>query len=296
MIHDPSGVDVLAAQPPAIDFLIIGAQKAGTSWLHARLREQPGFWLPPDKDYEFFSYPGASAPEAFRSRFAAAPRSARVGDACASYLWTTGRSESNPRFAGDLPGNIDAALGPYARFIVLLRDPVDRAVSAYLHHLAFGSLTDRVPLLDAPDALGLIDIGRYGIHLDAWCDRVGGDRLCVLPAPGEVAPAEVLLQVVQFLGGETITSSPGSDAPVFEGLPRRCDDLGVWIPADAPGLERRRARTVDEEGRAWIRVIDREALQGLEAMFAEDRARLKRALQRVGGPSLEIPWLADAQN
>jgi hypothetical protein len=264
------------------DFLIIGAQKAGTSWLHARLREQPSLWLPPDKDYEFFSYPGASSEAAYRARFVPAPAGARVGDACASYFWTTGHSDANPGFARDLPGTIDAALGPDTRYIVLLRDPVERAVSAYLHHLAFGSLTAGVSLLDAQATLGLVDIGRYGHHLEAWIDRVGVQRMCVLPAPGERPPTEVLASAIQFLGGTMQVGGPDRDAPVFEGMARMRNESGVWIPSDVPGVDEAVGPRTEVEQRVWVRVIAAEELKLLAAGLASDRLRLIRQLEKAG--------------
>jgi hypothetical protein len=36
------------------DFLGIGAQKAGTTWLHANLRNHPDLWLPPIKELHYF--------------------------------------------------------------------------------------------------------------------------------------------------------------------------------------------------------------------------------------------------
>ncbi|NKI35292.1 sulfotransferase [Wenzhouxiangella sp. XN79A] len=281
-----------AAQPderldPSPDFLVLGAQKAGTSWLHARLREQPGFWLPADKDDEYFSYPGASPPADFHARFAAAPAATRIGDACASYFWTTGHSEANPGFARDLPGTIDAALGPDAKYIVLLRDPIERALSAYLHHIAFGSLDPATPLLEAPEALGLVEIGRYGHHLEAWLDRVGEERLCVLPAPGERPPCEVLDRAVRFLGGGR-AEAPDDDAPVFEGTPRRRDHAGVWAPVGAPGLADASGPRVESGGRHWVRVVDPATLDALAAELAPDRARLRRQLARAG---VEADWV-----
>jgi hypothetical protein len=40
------------------DFVCIGAQKAGTSWLHAVLREHPNVWLSPIKELHFFDRVG----------------------------------------------------------------------------------------------------------------------------------------------------------------------------------------------------------------------------------------------
>lgn len=40
------------------DFLVIGAQKSGTTWLDRNLRNHPdGIWLPPEKEIHFFDFP-----------------------------------------------------------------------------------------------------------------------------------------------------------------------------------------------------------------------------------------------
>jgi len=39
------------AQP---DFLCVGAQKGGTSWLYQQLESHPGFWMPPVKELHYF--------------------------------------------------------------------------------------------------------------------------------------------------------------------------------------------------------------------------------------------------
>jgi hypothetical protein len=36
------------------DFLVIGAQRAGTTWLHRVLRQHPSLWLPPVKELHYF--------------------------------------------------------------------------------------------------------------------------------------------------------------------------------------------------------------------------------------------------
>ncbi|MDH3427403.1 MAG: sulfotransferase [Gemmatimonadota bacterium] len=39
------------------EFLCIGAQKAGTTWLHHNLANHPQVWLPPVKELHYFDYP-----------------------------------------------------------------------------------------------------------------------------------------------------------------------------------------------------------------------------------------------
>jgi hypothetical protein len=46
------------------DFLGIGAQKAGTTWLYRNLRQHPEIWLPPIKELHYFNrlYPASPSP------------------------------------------------------------------------------------------------------------------------------------------------------------------------------------------------------------------------------------------
>lgn len=272
------GADRARAVP--VDFMILGAQKAGTSWLHERLRDTPGLWLPVDKDDEFFSYPRGASVDAYRTRFATAPENVSIGDACASYFWTSGRSSANPGFEADLPASIDQALGPGARYIVLLRDPVERALSAYLHHVAFGSLRAGVPLLDAPPELGLVDIGRYGHHLQAWLDRVGPDRMLVRPAPGDIEPAELVADVAAFLRVDAPEAVSGE--AVFPGLQRWRDDAGVWVALGQPGVAAPAGPVREFDGREATLVIDARSVTAVADALRSDTARLAQCLARQG--------------
>ncbi len=42
------------------DFLIVGAQRAGTTWLHRVLRQHPSLWLAPIKELHYFDKPGVT--------------------------------------------------------------------------------------------------------------------------------------------------------------------------------------------------------------------------------------------
>jgi hypothetical protein len=48
-------------QPHLPDFIGIGSQRCGTSWLYRRLGEHPDLWLPPIKEIHFFDYLDATA-------------------------------------------------------------------------------------------------------------------------------------------------------------------------------------------------------------------------------------------
>lgn len=58
---------------PRPDFLCVGAQKAGTSWLYHQLNSHPDFWMPPTKELRYFD-------EMSRSRHPVDWRKARPRD------------------------------------------------------------------------------------------------------------------------------------------------------------------------------------------------------------------------
>ena len=104
------------------DFFIIGAPKCGTTSLHRYLREHPQIFMPEKKEPHYYSRDlNFPAHTAIRSRddylglFAAAPGGVLTGEASASYLY------SEVAIHEILRAN------PAARFIAILRNPVDMA-------------------------------------------------------------------------------------------------------------------------------------------------------------------------
>ena len=124
---------------PRIAFLVGGAQKAGTSALAQYLRGSPGLQLPTDKEAHVFDAPdfndnGSAADIDARSadRFPPARPGALLGDATPFYLF-------HPRCVARI-----ARYNPAMRWIVLLRDPVERARSH--HHMERERGHERLPL------------------------------------------------------------------------------------------------------------------------------------------------------
>jgi hypothetical protein len=111
---------------PLPDFLIVGAQKAGTTALYAYLRWHPQVTGPSFKEVSFFDRHYAKGERWYRAHLPARRRDKLVGEASPSYLF----HPLAPKRA--------ARLVPDARLIALLRDPVDRAFSHYQHEVALG--------------------------------------------------------------------------------------------------------------------------------------------------------------
>jgi Sulfotransferase domain len=114
-----------AALRPLPGFLILGAQKAGTTALYAYLRWHPEITGPSFKEVSFFDRHYAQGERWYRAHFPAR-RASAVGEASPSYL-----------FHPLAPERV-AQLLPDARLIALLRNPVDRAFSHYQHEVALG--------------------------------------------------------------------------------------------------------------------------------------------------------------
>ncbi len=125
------------------DFLLIGAPKAGTTALHKVLSNHPGIYTGPSKEPRYFSYPGekphyscpggeANADKiTFRTKdyldlFGDCPDHSRAGEATTAYL-------HDP----EAPANAFKEI-PWARLVAILRHPVDRAYSQWLHLLQEG--------------------------------------------------------------------------------------------------------------------------------------------------------------
>ncbi len=261
------------------DFLILGAQKCATTWLHATLRAQEGLWLPPDKEFPLLSYHAHLADPGWQrrwnERFRDAPPDGLIGDACARLLWND--PPLPPGFNPDIPGSVKRLFGPHIRLIVLLRDPVERAISAYLHHLRHGSLDWNTRLFDAPEELGILHLGRYRAHLQYWRQAFAADRLLVLAAPPRKPAAEVLAAVLRFLDHDRPSNLAGVESPIFEGMQRWTDAHGgVWINPDDPDLAHQpppdRALPRQATGlRHQLRVISPDEIARVRQFYQPDR-------------------------
>jgi hypothetical protein len=136
-----------------LDFLIVGAQKSGTTALAHFLDQHPGICMANPKECHLFDdpdYDGAWSSEEIDRRyqrfFTDCSESALWGEATPAYM-----------FYPDIP----AELARYRRdlkLLVLLRDPVDRAISHYRMERTRGH--ERLPLWLA--LLAELLLGRNG--------------------------------------------------------------------------------------------------------------------------------------
>lgn len=178
----------------APDFLIIGAMKCATTTLHHQLAWQPGIFVTDKNDEpDYFSDERryARGPQWYESLFAEAGPDDLLGDASTGYT-------KLPTYAGTAERLHRHA--PEARLIYLMRHPIDRLVSHYIHEWSVGGISGSIDSAVASHR-PLIDYGRYAMQLKPYLDRFGPER--VLPVFFERLvshPQAELERVCRFIG------------------------------------------------------------------------------------------------
>ena len=121
-----AGIRGLSSKRVLPDFLIVGAQKAGTTSLFNWLVESGSVQAPIIKEVGFFDTRW-NWPINYRGYFNAPRPGCLIGEATPSYL-------AFP----EVPERISSALGSDCKIIVVLRDPIGRSVSHYFHERRLG--------------------------------------------------------------------------------------------------------------------------------------------------------------
>jgi sulfotransferase family protein len=199
---------------PLPDFLILGAQKAGTTALYAYLRRHPGITGPSWKEVSYFDRHYARGPSWYRGNFPnlLRTRGELVGEASPSYLF----HPLGPERVKELV--------PEARLVALLRNPVDRALSHYHHEVALGreplsfeeALAAEEQRLEGEEERLRTDPryfsrawwshtykarGLYAEQLERWLELFPREQLLILPSEELLAePQRAYAQVLDFLG------------------------------------------------------------------------------------------------
>ncbi|WP_239804598.1 sulfotransferase family protein [Croceicoccus hydrothermalis] len=136
-------------------FLIVGAAKSGTTVFHQWLSQQAAIFTPPVKEPHFFCFEGRNAATIgthvdphyaaamtfeqtdYERLFADAQDHQLTGEASPGYLYFPGVARAIRK------------RNPDAKIVFLLRNPVERAYSQFMHHVRDGY----EPLRDFTDAL-----------------------------------------------------------------------------------------------------------------------------------------------
>jgi hypothetical protein len=192
-------------------FLVVGAQKAGTTSLNAYLGGHPQVVLPRRKELHFFDQRYHLGALYYRSHFPMRAQMERRG------ARVTGEATPYYLFHPDVPARV-AETCPGVKLIVLLRRPVDRAFSHYQHQVRRGrerrTFEEAVAeelrrcASGAPEENGYreqhfsyLRRGLYKQQLDRWRAWFGRDAFLLLQSEQMFAdPVGTLEKVTDFLG------------------------------------------------------------------------------------------------
>ncbi|UYV11306.1 MAG: sulfotransferase domain-containing protein [Phycisphaera sp.] len=155
-------------------FLIIGAQKSGTTTLYRDLLTQPGVYFPFHKEPTALAHDKVLTPEGlaeYESLFANAKATDARGDASTGYA-------KIPRFT-NVPERAHKVLGPDITLLYILREPVSRIVSHHHHEITNKPGPATVDeFIDADHTA--IPFSRYAFQAKAWLEYYPVGRLNVL--------------------------------------------------------------------------------------------------------------------
>lgn len=270
----------------APDFIGLGAQRSGTSWIYACLYDHPQLCAP-SKEIHFFSRETSwhRGQAWYERHFRSCAPSAVAGEFSSSYL-------SSPI----APGRI-AALYPRAKLVVSLRHPIERLTSSYLNDIAAGVVAADTPLTNALRIRpGYVDDGRYASHLKRYMEYFPRNQMLVLIYDDALSdPGEFIRRVYAFLGVDAAFRPAMLDRRVGAGrVPRsvgveRLLTRGTWLLRGrlTRGLwwVAKRAGVGDALRRANTMVTTRPVLPSgerarLDALFADEISELERLLNR----------------
>jgi len=189
------------------NFLIVGASKSGTTSLYEYLRNTEGIYMSPIKEPRYFH----THPTQYTARFGIREKSKylklfkgvtdekAVGEASPSYL----RDPKSAKLIHDLI--------PDARIVILLRDPIERALSQFLMEKTSGkekrSFTEviitsiNLRKKGIPEFNKCLYPGLYTDQVRRFLDLFGTEQVKILIFEEFIKnPQENVKQILEFLG------------------------------------------------------------------------------------------------
>jgi hypothetical protein len=273
-------------------FVVIGAMKAGTVSLRQYLAEHPDVFVARGGK---FNEPNFFVAEDnwcrgrgwYESLFDGAGRATAIGECSPSYSWA--------HVYRGVPGRM-AQLIPRARLVYVVRDPVARMQSMYMHQVSAGRERRRAERALLDDRY--LWPSRYGFQLAAFLDHFDRDQILVIAS--EVlrdSPREALTAVFNHLGvdpaGVNLDERRRDHRSIDKPVPRLHDLTWLsrrqvklrprWRPDQRTGLARllttRRARADDSA-----------ISPGLRDQLAERLAADLRHFEQLLGHQVPAQW------
>jgi hypothetical protein len=205
----PTGSTELAEEPfvarltAGPNLILAGTWKGGVEWLTRNLGNHPGIATPTGST-NFFNR---------RSRVRDTDAALEYEAAMADHADARWRVDASPNYFWQGDGG-PLSVAPHetaeavrdiapedAQVVLILRNPVERAVSHYWTQFAAGKLDVPSSVFSLPPSMGIVDYGFYGRHYERWADALGAHRIQVLLYDDLVAdPRQFVTAALQILG------------------------------------------------------------------------------------------------
>lgn len=186
------------------NLVVIGGLKCGTTSLHHYLNLHPEVAMSRPKELNFFvaELNWELGPDWYRSHF----------DPAAPVRGETSPHYTNlPRFQG-VAERMRETLGDEARVVYVVRHPVERLLSHYLHNVGGGYERRELAEAVADPLCSYVQRGRYAMQLAPYLAAFGRERVLVVGREELAREREATMRrVYGFAGVE-----PGFTSPEFE--------------------------------------------------------------------------------
>ncbi|WP_208597683.1 sulfotransferase family protein [Desulfogranum mediterraneum] len=257
------------------DFIIIGAMKCATSTLHDQLAAQPDFFMSSPKEPNFFSNEEVYAQGIswYSSLFSKAQPDQLKGESSTHYTKLPTYPDTVARIAQHCPD---------VKLIYVMRHPLDRLVSHYIHEWTQGviSVSINQAIHRYPE---LLSYSSYAMQLAPYIESFGTSS--ILPVFLERLhddPARELQAVFEFL---EVTTPPFWDDTLRSNVSAERIRPCGWRDAliNNPFLSVIRKTMVPKSFRNWVRsqwsmkqrpTLSPESREHLEQLFDRDLAEL----------------------
>ena len=259
------------------DFIIIGAMKCATSTLHEQLSRQPGIFMTEPKEPCFFSNDEvwAKGLKWYRSLYQNAEEGGLCGESSTHYT----KLPTYPHTVARMRAHV-----PEAKLIYVIRHPIDRLVSHYVH-----DWTERKINAPIDEAVvvhsDLINCSKYAMQIRPFLETYGPANILLVFFEHFLAESqkefERIARFIGYTGRPQWYSDKASNVSAKRLRRSPLRDAIVWNPVST-WLRR---RFIPEWVRDWVKgfwqmkqrpQLSEKMHRKLEEIFDEDLAQLSQ--------------------
>ncbi|WPF89310.1 sulfotransferase [Cyanobacterium aponinum AL20118] len=229
------------------DFLIIGAMKCATSTLHEQLALQSGIFMTKLKEPNFFSNDEIykQGMTWYLSQFQGAQLTDLCGESSTHYTKLPTYPQTVDRIKVHLPN---------AKFIYVMRHPIDRLISQYIHEWTQRVININInqAIYDYPE---LISYSQYTMQLQPFLETFDRERILLVFFERLLQyPQTELERIANFIGYKSsVKWHDLSAVNVSQERMRKSEWRDFFV--EAPILKQIRKKFIPQDFRDWIKSL-----------------------------------------